>query len=414
MKKKDWLWVFSLYGTAIGAGVLFLPIKTGVGGLIPLLMMIVLAFPITFLAHRALCRFVLSSSASSDDITVVAQEYFGKFGGMIITLLYFCAIFPILLIYSVGITNTIDSFIVHQLGFASPDRLLLTFVLVGILVLTVSFGQEIIVRVMSVLVFPFIVVLMLIALSLIPEWNLHLFENVHFSWHSDLKNLWLMLPVMVFAFNHSPIISSLAVYAKKEYAQNSDQKSTKIIATSNILMIVTVMFFVFSFMMCLTPSDFQLAQDENISILSLVANIADRFENPIFKIIAPVLVYVAPLVAFVAMGKSFFGHYLGAQEGFNQILFKLSSNKISPKVAKKITIVFTFVISWLVAYQNPQILSIIDNIVGPVLAIILFIMPLYAIYKFKALNKYKKPLQNLFILIFGLLTISAAIYTIEF
>ncbi|MDO7253408.1 serine/threonine protein kinase [Helicobacter sp. faydin-H76] len=412
MNKKDLLWMFSLYGTAIGAGVLFLPIKTGIGGLVPLIMMLVLAFPITFLAHRALCRFVLSSPASSDDITVVAQEYFGRFGGMIITLLYFCAIFPILLIYSVGISNTIDSFIVHQLGFASPNRLLLTFILVGILVLTVSFGQDVIVKVMSVLVFPFIIVLMLIALSLIPEWNLDLFHNIEFSWHKDIKNLWLMLPVMVFAFNHSPIISSLAVWTKKEYGDACDKKSTKIIATSNVLMIATVMFFVFSFMMCLNVDDFKLAQEENISILSLVANIADRFENPIFKVISPILVYVAPLVAFVAMGKSFFGHYLGAQEGFNQILFKLSLQKITPKISKKITILFTFIVSWLVAYANPQILNIIDNIVGPVLAIILFIMPLYAIYRFKALQKYKKPLQNLFILVFGLLTISAAVYTI--
>lgn len=414
MNRRDLLWALSLYGTAIGAGVLFLPIKMGTSGLIPLVLMLILAFPVIFLSHRALCRFVLSSTESSDDITVVAQKYFGNIGGMVITILYFCAIFPVLLIYAVGITNTLDSFIVHQMHMVAPNRLLLSFILVAILIFIVSFGQEVIVKVMSVLVVPFVIVLMLIALSLIPEWNINLFTNVNFSLSRDIKSLWLLLPVMVFAFNHSCIISSLAVYTKEKYGNNADTKSTKIIATSNVLMIVTVMFFVFSFMMCLSPSDFKLAQDENISILSLVANIADRFENPIFKVIAPVLVYVAPLVAFVAMGKSFFGHYLGAQEGFNQILFKLSSDKISPKVAKKITIVFTFIISWLVAYENPKILDIIDNIVGPVLAIILFIMPLYAIYRFKALHKYKKPLQNLFILVFGLLTISAAIYTIKF
>ncbi|PAF46947.1 serine/threonine protein kinase [Helicobacter sp. 12S02634-8] len=412
MNKRDFLWVLSLYGTAIGAGVLFLPIKTGVGGLVPLVMMIVLSFPITFLAHRALCRFVLSSSMRSDDITIVAQEFFGKAGGIVITLLYFCAIFPILLIYSVGITNTLDSFIVHQMHLQAPNRLLLAFILVGILVLIVSFGQEMIVRVMSTLVFPFIIVLMLIALALVPEWNLELFKNISFSWQEDTKKLWLMLPVMVFAFNHSPIISSLAVYAKSQYGKKADEKSSKIIATSNILMIVSVMFFVFSFMMSLHQDDFIHAQEQNISILSLLANIADRFENPIVKAIAPILVYVAPLIAFVAMGKSFFGHYLGAQEGFNRILFKISRDKISLKTAKKITIIFTFLVSWLVAYANPQILDIIDQIVGPVLALILFIMPLYAIYRFDALKKYKNPLENLFILIFGLLTIAAALYSI--
>lgn len=43
------MWMLGLYGTAIGAGVLFLPINAGIGGLIPLVIMALLAFPMTFL-----------------------------------------------------------------------------------------------------------------------------------------------------------------------------------------------------------------------------------------------------------------------------------------------------------------------------------------------------------------------------
>ncbi len=52
--------MLGLYGTAIGAGVLFLPINAGVGGMIPLIIMAILAFPMTFFAHRGMTRFVLS------------------------------------------------------------------------------------------------------------------------------------------------------------------------------------------------------------------------------------------------------------------------------------------------------------------------------------------------------------------
>ncbi len=38
-RKTDTMWMLGLYGTAIGAGVLFLPINAGVGGLIPLIIM---------------------------------------------------------------------------------------------------------------------------------------------------------------------------------------------------------------------------------------------------------------------------------------------------------------------------------------------------------------------------------------
>ena len=48
---EDTVWVLGLFGTAIGAGVLFLPINAGIGGFWPLLIVFVLAFPITYLAH---------------------------------------------------------------------------------------------------------------------------------------------------------------------------------------------------------------------------------------------------------------------------------------------------------------------------------------------------------------------------
>lgn len=47
-RKTDTVWMLGLYGTAIGAGVLFLPINAGMSGLIPVLLMAVLAFPMTF------------------------------------------------------------------------------------------------------------------------------------------------------------------------------------------------------------------------------------------------------------------------------------------------------------------------------------------------------------------------------
>ena len=58
--RHDTTWMLGLFGTAIGAGTLFLPINAGLGGFWPLLVLAVLAFPMTFYAHRGLTRFVLS------------------------------------------------------------------------------------------------------------------------------------------------------------------------------------------------------------------------------------------------------------------------------------------------------------------------------------------------------------------
>ncbi|SAX72835.1 L-threonine transporter%2C anaerobically inducible [Klebsiella pneumoniae] len=64
-RKSDTTWTLGLFGTAIGAGVLFFPIRAGFGGLIPILVMLVLAYPIAFYCHRALARLCLSGANPS-------------------------------------------------------------------------------------------------------------------------------------------------------------------------------------------------------------------------------------------------------------------------------------------------------------------------------------------------------------
>jgi serine transporter len=93
-RRHDTHWVISLFGTAVGAGILFLPINLGLGGIWPLIIVAVLAGPMTFLAHRGLARFVLSSSRPQADFTEVAEEHFGKMAGRLISALYFLSIFP--------------------------------------------------------------------------------------------------------------------------------------------------------------------------------------------------------------------------------------------------------------------------------------------------------------------------------
>lgn len=404
----DLRWILSLFGTAIGAGVLFLPINAGLGGLFPLLVILVLAYPMTYLAHRNLSRFVLSSSNPRDDITFVAETYFGKGGGFLITLLYFFAILPILLVYSANLTTTLIEFLINQIGmeaeYINGLRLVISFFIVAGLMLVSILGEGIVTKAMSLLVFPFILMLVVISLFLIPHWNGTIFQNISFSSLGEANfwvTLWLVVPVMVFSFNHSPIISSLACFCKKEYRDQAEAKASKIISRSVMLMVVVVMFFVFSCALCLTPEDFTQAKTQNVNILTYIAN---RFPEAVF------LAYIAPIIALVAMSKSFLGHYLGSQEGLNGVLYKISDGKIQGKIANTITGIFTFLIAWFVAYKNPSAIGIIESIGGPVLAILLFLMPVYCIYRFDLLKKFRSKGLDIFIVIIGLIAISAAIH----
>ena len=410
--KQDTIWMLSLYGTAIGAGTLFLPIDAGLSGIWPLIIMAILAFPMTYFSHRALCRFVLSGSSTHNDITDVVEEHFGPFAGKILTALYFFAIYPILLMYSVAITNTTQSFIINQMGVEPPPRALLAIVLILGLMAIVRFGQQIIVKCMSVLVYPFALTLFLLSLYLIPHWNSSIFYHsnyfqAHGGGHSLFMTLWLSIPVMVFSFNHSPIISSFAVSQKQSYGAQADKKSSQIMRYSHIMMVISVMFFVFSCVFSLTPPDLMQAKQQNISILSYLAN---HFQTPL-------IAYIAPIIAFVAISKSFLGHYLGAKEGLNGMISKSmkqrSGKTISNNTLERCIELFMISTCWLIATLNPNILKMIETLGGPVIAILLFIMPMYAIAKIPAMKSYKQAkISNWFTITMGIIAISAIIYSL--
>ncbi|WP_165462794.1 HAAAP family serine/threonine permease [Atlantibacter sp.] len=410
-RKTDTMWMLGLYGTAIGAGVLFLPINAGVGGLIPLIIMAILAFPMTYFAHRGLTRFVLSGKNPGEDITEVVEEHFGVGAGKLITLLYFFAIYPILLVYSVAITNTVDSFITHQLGMTAPPRAILSLILIVGMMTIVRFGEQMIVKAMSVLVFPFVAALMMLALYLIPQWSGAVLDTLSFSSTAATTGnglwmtLWLAIPVMVFSFNHSPIISSFAVAKREEYGVDAEKKCSRILAFAHIMMVLTVMFFVFSCVLSLSPADLAEAKAQNISILSYLAN---HFN-------APVIAWMAPIIAIIAITKSFLGHYLGAREGFNGMVIKSLRGKgksIEINKLNRITALFMLVTTWIVATLNPSILGMIETLGGPIIAMILFLMPMYAIQKVPAMRKYSGHISNVFVVVMGLIAISAIFYSL--
>ncbi|RWR02073.1 serine/threonine protein kinase [[Pantoea] beijingensis] len=406
-RKSDTMWMLGLYGTAIGAGVLFLPINAGIGGLIPLIVMAILAFPMTFFAHRGLCRFVLSGSKPGADITDVVEEHFGEGAGKLITFLYFLAIYPILLVYSVAITNTVDSFMTHQLHLQSPPRPLLALILLVGLMTIVRFGKEMIVKTMSVLVFPFVAILMLLALWLIPHWSSAIFEHVNVSGSGNniMMTLWLAIPVMVFSFNHSPIISAFAVAKKEEYGEDAEKKCARILSFSHLMMVITVMFFVFSCVLSLSPENLAEAKAQNISILSYLAN---HFNTPM-------MAWLAPIIAIVAITKSFLGHYLGAREGFNGLVNKSlrqRGKQISEHKLNRLTALFMLVTTWIVASLNPSILGMIETLGGPIIAVLLFLMPMYAIHKVPAMRKYSGAASNIFVVAVGLIAISAIVFNL--
>lgn len=423
--KADTEWVLSLFGTAVGAGILFLPIKAGLGGFWPLVVLALLAGPMTWLAHRSLARFVLSSKNPNADITDVVEEHFGKSAAKLITFAYFFAIYPIVLIYGVGITNTFESFIVNQLDIfteipklAADGAPMLTeageqimekvsgiprWLLSGGLILTMTalilFGKELMLKATSALVYPLVFILFGLSLYLIPSWNMSMASVVPEA-SSFLPAIWVSIPLIVFSFNHSPVISQFAKAQRESYGDNAAAKSDVICKRAGQMLLGFVMLFVFSCVLSLSPEQLAEAKTENISILSYLANIHDSV----------LIQYFGPFVAFAAITSSYFGHYLGAQEGMNGLIRK-SLPGASEKKINTFTIAFIVLTTWVIAIINPSVLGLIETIGAPMIAAILFIMPMVAIKKVPAMKKYAgDKVSNIFVVVCGLMAITSVIY----
>ncbi|WP_370931533.1 amino acid permease [Bartonella sp. DGB1] len=400
--KVDTAWALSLYGTAVGAGILFLPIQLGLGGLLPVLIMAIIAFPMAFLSHRNVARVVLAGKNANDDIIDVTKQNFNSSFTNFFAILYFLSAFPILMIYGVALTNNVINVMVELLGWSTPSRWWIALVIITLLTLAVNFGRIIVIKIMSFLVFPLIACLFLFSLAMIPHWNSAILETLSFSYvapvethNSLIKALLLSFPVMAFAFYHMVVISAFASSNKEIYGENAERKISKTLTLAVSLMVFTTIFFVVSCVMVLSPEQLNEAKMDNISVLDFLAIV---LQNPAIK-------YVASAIAFVAVATSFLGHYLGAQEAFRYFfshIYRPKQATISNEKIQIVTAIIIFISVWLAATYNPSVVATIVNVLGPILAFILFLFPLIAIYTIPQLYKYKSLIPDLFIALIGL------------
>ena len=405
---EDTAWMFTLFGTAVGAGILFLPLKAGSGGIWPVLIAALLIGPMTYLAHRGLARVCLTSSNPDGDITDAVTEHFGGLAGSLITLGYFIAIYPIVMVYGIGLTNAVTNVAVNLLGMETPNRLILSGVIVIGLVLIMLTSHKVVVRVTELIVTPLVLILLGVSLYLIPQWEFSRFE-FDGDWGGVIKTVLLMIPLLVFAFNHSPAVSTFAGdYRKAEGDVNAEPLASRTLLRTSMMLTVFVMFFVFSCVMALSPDELAQARANNLSTLDAFAGRDVEGINWFG--------WLASAVAMIAITSSFFGHYLGTAEGLHGLIAQRlrggNPNKaINDKAIRTFVTIFIVATVWWVANANWSVIGMIEDIVSPILAIILFIMPVVATRTVPAMAKYRSA-ADIFTLVAGLIAIGGKIISL--
>ncbi len=399
--KRDTGWMLNLFGTAVGAGVLYLPVSASVGGIWPLVILSLLAGPMVWLAHRNLVRFCLSSKDPQANITMTMHEHFGERIGHWLAWAYNLSVYPILLMYAIGMTNVVISYMENQLHLATPLRFWLCSGLISLLVLLMHTREVWMLWAIKVMVYPLILTLICISVYMIPYWDTAVFYQP-FSVQDMLATLFFTTPLLIFSFNHSPSCSAFAQTYRLLMPGKTqcEEKTRKILKRNTVLLMVVILFFVFSCVLSLTPADMAQAKADNLPVLSVLG---DRTGNDLFSLLVP-------LIAFMAIVSSFFGTYLGTLEGLQgasmQLWSKYLPNRpVHSSIIRKWIVGFILITCWWAGYANWSVISIIETLVVPILAIILYVMPVYAHYHIKQLKDYQNKWLDLFIVCVGLIII---------
>ena len=398
--KDETLWSFALYGTAVGAGTLFLPIQLGSAGAIVLFITALVAYPLTYWPHKALAQFILSSKTKGNEgITGAVSHYYGRKIGNLITTLYFIAFFVVVQIYAVAITNSLTEQLAKHLTVDTTVRVLVSLGVVLVLNLIFLMGRHITIKVMGFLVFPLIAYFLFVSLYLIGSWQPSLLTSQMAVDRHTLHQVWISIPVMVFAFSHTPIISTFAVDRREKFGDEAMAKCKKIMKVAYLIICLSVLFFVFSCLLSIPPSYIVAAKEEGVTILSALSMMPS---SPAWLGISGIV------VAIIAMSKSFLGTYFGVIEGATEIV-KSSLNQVGVKKSRAfnraISIMGVSLITFAVCCINPNAISMIYAISGPLIAMILFIMPTLSTYLIPALKPYRS-IGSLLTLIVGVLCVS--------
>ncbi|HFK5808715.1 TPA: amino acid permease [Enterobacter bugandensis] len=398
--KDETLWSFALYGTAVGAGTLFLPIQLGSAGAIVLFITALVAYPLTYWPHRALAQFILSSNTKGNEgITGAVSHYYGKKIGNLITTLYFIAFFVVVQIYAVAITNSLTEQLAKHLTVDTAVRVLVSLGVVLVLNLIFLMGRHITIKVMGFLVFPLIAYFLFVSIYLTGSWQPSLLTSQMAFDRQTLHQVWISIPVMVFAFSHTPIISTFAVDRREKFADGAMDKCKKIMKVAYLIICLSVLFFVFSCLLSIPPSYIMVAKEQGVTILSALSMMPS---SPAWLGITGII------VAIVAMSKSFLGTYFGVIEGATEIV-KSSLNQVGIKKSRAfnraISIMGVSLITFAVCCINPNAISMIYAISGPLIAMILFIMPTLSTYLIPSLKPYRS-IGSLLTLVVGVLCVS--------
>ena len=407
MNSKDWGWVAVNVGMGIGAGIVFLPIQAGLVGLWTFLLAILLAYPALYLFQRLYINTLIESRDASDYTSTIG-EYLGNKWGAALGIIYFVMLLIWLCVYSETVTNDSAAYIQAAgltQGLLSQNHLY-ALVLIGFLVFLAFVSKTLLFNLSKVLIVVILLSLIVLALMLIPHWDVDNIEAISSLW-GMLSETIVTLPFAMTSILFLQSLSPTVVYARSEYEDIAvaRKKAMQIMNRAFLILAGVVFSFAFSCTMSITHQQAYSAFVANTSFLAIMGKAIPGGFVPALGVV----------IDICAVTTSFFGVLLGLHEACVGLYLNLFA-KDKPRDSVNMTRVSAGVVGlivllgWTATIVDFPILYF-TSICSPIFAVIGCFIPVLLVYKVDALAKYRGP-QSWTILLTGVLLVLSPLFAL--
>lgn len=362
--RADLSWTLSLFGAAVGAGILFLPVRAGLSGFWVTLILAVPMVPIIYCSHKLFASMAFHTEEPCD-YTCAVEELINPRIGAVTSVLFAGLLLVLLMAYTTALNNSLGELLVVQGAVdADPARgpwLSLGFLAVFFCLL--GFGGSRVVGVLGALSGLLIVLLLATSLLMADLWHFGKVLSPP-SGATMKKDALLLFPILVQSFIFFPALSSMVMVFRREQAGAAEgwRRTVRVIRNATLLLVCFTMFFVFSCLFALDPNQLGQAASMNLSALDILGRSG-----------SPLLGDVGQFVSILALTTSFFGIFLGYRESGKRLLALEGRRR-----EEGIFLGLTFLVLWGVAVLDVSVIAILGEAGGPLSALFLFIIPAWA------------------------------------
>lgn len=381
----DWGWVILSIGMAIGAGIVFLPVKVGLAGIWVFLLSSIIGYPAMYLFQRLFIN-TLAKSSRCEDYPGVIGNYLGKNWGFFLGILYFIMLIIWVFVYSTAINNDSASFLV-TFGITKQSLAhnpLYGLAIICLLVALASRGEKVLFKISTFMVLTKLGVVAVLGILMVQHWNLAnigAFPDMAYLIRETIIMLPFTLTSILFLQSLSPMVISYRSHNTS--IEVARYKSLRAMNIAFGILFVVVFFYAISFTLAMGHEQAVMAYDKNISALALAAK---GIPGESVKIMSLILNIFAVVTAF-------FGVFLGFREAcqgltMNALKRVIAEDKISTRAVSFGILVFAVLMSWGAIILNAPVLSF-TSICSPIFGLVGCLIPAYLVYQVPLLRELK-------------------------